>query len=990
MTLSMETTVAVLFGDDFEIKAIERLLRPGPKDAKSWAKDLARFPKLLTLAAETADWSADLDRVKGYLDQRKDLEQTLLLVGEAPARFDTWLSASKHEWPKLGVLRVGPSAERETDQIATALEQVEDLTERRFGGAERARMVALAAGGIAGLALEVWREAHHGMPAPRRRPARRGIRFPRDGSSADYPGRTATPLDREERDTIRKFGDQVIDAYLALTDPNAGDGEKARDAIDALIADEVRFKVRRIATGRTAPKKASGWSPPELLVALVAETVDRDLVPLALYRHAEGFGSPWTHPLDWVVAWTEEESADQPVLVDLDVEIHGEQETKALGELVRNHHARALRAAELEAVAVPAGVGMRLQIRPRRSADGPNAPRSPRQADCLSELLDAVLDELLLLNRPLRAWSSSFFVPFAIDEERKFLALRRQAIEAALSNKTGVELVAFEEDDEQRLYFGADSRDVITPTAAHVKTCHWGFKGCGDVDLDRCLLAVDLPVEGLCFSLDRHGFERPKDLPFRGLRLYFFYAECAALEWRFGEEHPRDDGFRKQGDDDDLEGTPPLWPLLLDGIERPTALGDLLDFNQAARVVYGAFKAEESEADALETLQTLTVDDRVRGRLLLGAEPSADEIEGWFEALLDHVLRAIGIVPVRPDSDCRLLIDERARVVTSAVPLGRAPATEAGRERFQGLLTRLHTVEQMGEGCAYDPAIALDDLARGHYRRFAGAGSHFMVSEQGFAFLGFGDYARAPIHERHMAGVYLRMARLTQFYAAIMRALRHRLARALEGWPPVRGPIRLPAAYQRIERRMLTFNNLVWFTQPSSQIQATELFDLLLDNSRAADERALLTEETERTDNHVEDAIERRGERLVRTLGLLGAPLALFFGLLGLEGFAKPGETGDPAIFAWGWKSLTQIGRSLDAPTWAIAAAISAALGAFLARATHHGWSRRLQLVFGAALAGMVGLALPIWPYEARFAALIAGAIVLAVLCIRLVRRASD
>ena len=495
--------------------------------------------------------------------------------------------------------------------------------------------------------------------------------------------------------------------------------------------------------------------------------------------------SPWTHRLDWVVVFVEgdalPEDAETAALVELAVQTGGDRFGQ-LEELVLERHADALRRAELEAIFERTGDDFALRIQDRRWGKTGAAEAPVERQGCFSALLEGLADELLLLHRPLRAWSSRFFVPFEINDRTTFSDLRRKAIDAA-KRGGGVEFADVR--DEERFYFGTDARKAIVPEVkeilAYRKKSDEDGGGSGDVDLDRRLLVIEIAPERLTMFLDKHVFEGPKELPFRCLRLYFFYAECAALEWGFGGEHAEDGRFAEREARGDLETAPAFWPLLFrEHGDAEMTIGDLLDTNQAARAVYGAFQAEARERFELETLQRLTIKGVCQGQLLLGAKPS-EEIAGWFDGLLRYSFAAIGDGVIDPAKACRLLIDERARVVTSAVPFGGVPETEAGRARFRALLTRFQTVERAGEGHAYDGRVAIEDLEAGYYRRFADFGSHYLLSEQGFAFLGFGDYARSPVHDRHMAGNYARMARLTQFYAAIMRAFQASARRGARG-----------------------------------------------------------------------------------------------------------------------------------------------------------------------------------------------------------------
>lgn len=497
----------------------------------------------------------------------------------------------------------------------------------------------------------------------------------------------------------------------------------------------------------------------------------------------------------------------------------------------------------------PDGVYTRLNL----WAGGSQAPflgaedKTGVDAKLLSELADELLDNLLIGNRPLLAWRTSFFQPLRYETDTATLCLPDHAVFDQA------------EDRQDEHYFLPALKEFVAPVSPaepgdKVKLLRDQSKlrSYRLPELERLELAIE-PANGrprLCFKLSR-------------ARLHLFYDNTAVIEWEVGE---KPESFPQSG---------AFWErLLADRAGSPT-LAQVLDFNAWARFCYSSYVTIKPEDWA--TIRLVDGLDHA-DKLVFGEAVSDSMLVGWFKAFASMVLGQFDIGVDR----CTVMGDERARVLTSVVAAGQQPGLPAGRREMQVMLARLQTVDPFATYHVSDPPFARRELDSGQYKRFAGYGSHFLASSHSFAFLGFvsdkdwsASFPYAIIHAKHMAWLYRRMFLLAQLYNAILNAFAVQIGRdsAQENRRDV---------MQSLRSRFLEFSNGLWFEQVSSQIQGLELFDLMTRQTTIRRDHDVIKEELERLDEYHRALIDEQRAENEANLAHAGVGLAVLAGVIGV------------------------------------------------------------------------------------------------------------
>lgn len=629
----------------------------------------------------------------------------------------------------------------------------------------------------------------------------------------------------------------------------------------------------------------------------------------------------------------------------------------------------------------------------------------------LSDLVECLLGDLLTGNRPVAAWRTSFVQALAVgdpldakdagDDDRDAngtvaappkagtLKVRILAHLDALRHKASqgrCRPQPIDVGDEEWHYFLPHLRDLLVwrPKAANTTDAAW-TEAKEAIETGRAMVSLALPCAGLSLSVHRKGYQGAVTLPITALRLHFLYNDVLLVEWTVEETGPR---IVKQGQGEGSRKTNEVfWPDLLDSrhpaIQRP--LGQVVELNGKLRFTHSAMASEAGEQGRPTTV-TLFRDGHEPETLRHGAGISDSPFTGWYRALL---IEALGLGPedFAPDgapkpgvAQVRALFDDRARVITSVVPVGRRPETDAGRNAFDVMLARLTTVDPYDTGHTCDSAFALKEYRGACYNRYRAWGTQYMAMAHSVVFVGMdNNVTRDLIHLEHMATLYRRMALVAQGYLAILGAFSLAVTDALTLAQDREEA--LTRFYDVLHRGQLEFTNHIWFMRISSQVQAAELFDLMSRQTGCAAEYQLVRDEIQQMQAFLSAAADARKveqvteeERRDRTIAAIALPFVLVFAVLGSQQIA-----GHFVL----WPMLEALTQGLSMPvayTWVPATALALVAAGVMALAVNpelfrswpwigktlhtvkarRAWRRRARafLAVGAALVFALGLAL--------------------------------
>ena len=368
----------------------------------------------------------------------------------------------------------------------------------------------------------------------------------------------------------------------------------------------------------------------------------------------------------------------------------------------------------------------------------------------------------------------------------------------------------------------------------------------------------------------------------RGLRVHFAYNAIVFIECV-------------------VEGAPvvtaegePLWLQLLESGHGAAAgqvrtMAELLDFNEAARMCYSSYQDMDGDRRITELLGSGEAPFGTNARTVVRAAPplKPEAPAGWVASMIDYALQPWG----KSHADVRLMDDERARVVATACPMGRAPLEPTAAARHEVILARFAGIDAGGDRFAYDADFARTELAQQSYRRYDDQGSFYASSGHSLTLLGYGKWARTKLID-HMSTLYAWQFRVALHYSAVLQSLSRMVTQAAASGD---GNYKI---VHEARKRMTTFANGVWFENLTPQIQGQELFELILQRLPVRRQYGELTAEIERFDALEAGALadeqakraaqdERRGKLLAR-LGVFGGML-VGLDALGLPlGYALP------------------------------------------------------------------------------------------------------
>lgn len=562
----------------------------------------------------------------------------------------------------------------------------------------------------------------------------------------------------------------------------------------------------------------------------------------------------------------------------------------------------------------------------------------------LSELANIILDNCLHGQKPLRAWQTTFFQALAIPKDAldptskklHFKICRHtkyrqgcsccqqlQDLQADENEKIKEKPRDFFKDYDLRLqsmfglvetsksarnYLLPALRPNMAPTINEAKTAlnamdlsdnaihpilSWNIP----LDDNWCLTLANLRTDEIedrkIIKVDDDG--QHLTAKFKALTLHWAYDNTIFLEWRFSDETLNktdslaDSSWRYLISDTlDQENKNGGSNLPADAISI-TCVGQAIDFNYGARQCYSAGKRGESDQRRISLIIN-SVDGKTNHQTSLYtdfglSEDETTQLSGWFAVMADeafsHFKRNFCPALTHKNKGVKLLLDERARFVSTIVPIGQQPSLPSGIFRGEVIEARFAGGDDFSEYHFYNRDFAMDELNRGKYSRFSPSTTYYCTSHS-FSLITYGWFGE-NIALVHMREHYARMFLILQASVSIFQKLWSDLievtgneSRARQDFD--RDKLSEIAVSQR--KKMVQFSNIYWFRSLSSQLQGEEIFEKM---------RSALPVEREHDDLNDEIADTERvleAERLQKAendrnlyafmFGILAAFVALF------------------------------------------------------------------------------------------------------------------
>lgn len=517
----------------------------------------------------------------------------------------------------------------------------------------------------------------------------------------------------------------------------------------------------------------------------------------------------------------------------------------------------------------------------------------------LSDLADRFLASVLTTNKPLNRWRTHFIVALSQPapechqngqqgEQSKTCKQPRFDKETLKTFRIGL-LDTYEADgktlkgqDQERAYFLPSLRPLITPGRSTDGETDTDIIGAEDdwhdlhnlpKDCSRALKRDNIPIYTFSYREPDFRIEVENPSKWAGdvnaalgakiteLSVHFCYNGVILIDWTC------------EGKDLSL-GKSPYWQTMLEGktnaISEVSTFGQLLEFNANARYIYSAF-SNKGEQRRIRLSGSLDFKDKTTDYALytdFAAKPPTDpeQPQGWFAALVEIALQDFGL----SHKDVRIVDDERARIVSIAIPAGPRALTPGALAMEERLLARFATVEQANDKHFYDADFARAELKRGLYDRFAtsevypGDGALYVATSHSFVALGYGWFAREFL-VHHMARQYRRMFILTQVYSAVFSTVSSELAELSKRRNKANSDVSLADTTRKLRSRFYGFANCLWYEAVSPQIQGRELFSLMMSQSTARADYEELEREMARTDALAADENEKSEAERRRT-----------------------------------------------------------------------------------------------------------------------------
>lgn len=585
--------------------------------------------------------------------------------------------------------------------------------------------------------------------------------------------------------------------------------------------------------------------------------------------------------------------------------------------------------------------------------------RTGTDAAALDALADRILANLLNGNRPVAGWRLSFSQILGL--KRELTADDIQALCAATRDPNRPVHLQ-QATHEERIYLADQVRDIFAPAISAGQT--GPADGCtalaDALNHGHALISLMIdvgaggrlngqPTGPLSLRYVHNSRASARCAPVVGLRLHLAFRSVLILEVILGDRlNPDPSGEEhlslaaqmqpwKAANEDVPQGwrallTPPAGPVF--------TVADALDWAALGRFTHSGFAEAGLPDDPTPGHVAISLHgpSGMLGHMIRGhaVTPDDQRLTGWFGALIDIAFAALGWDRARLAP--RLLTDDRAHVVHSLVTLGQMPDQAEAVERRLWLRGRLATVDRYYSGPAYDPGATRAEIAAAAYGRFDADGSWFAATSHSFVMWGSGWFARNVIHAVQMPTMYRRLFLITQIQAGVLMQFTaeviRRLPQLVEGdADPVNDQ---RAQFRDLRRRLIRFNDGLWYGDVTTQVQGRELFELMRRQARLDAEYRLIDDKITRTESWLasltEEAaamIERRGARVQAVLFGLGLPVVIAIGLLGLKEFVAGSDAKGEAPI---WDLLSGASAIAHLPVWAVAYIIGCGVSALLYR----------------------------------------------------------
>lgn len=507
----------------------------------------------------------------------------------------------------------------------------------------------------------------------------------------------------------------------------------------------------------------------------------------------------------------------------------------------------------------------------------------------IDQLYKLILSNVMVGNRPLENWQTSFFQPLkiekGIDSAEIFRAVNRGCIEFAPASQ------------DARNYLIGSLQQRIAPTDDQMKqVLESGDWMHADVGKDKTVAPIMSfrikNEENAAYSVTVEKFDgheqNKTDLlveePVKEIFLHISPDGIGILEWRFERDAEIIFGLEDKNQQSDLEKSLKA--------NRISNVAELQEFNNFARMAYRMYG--NNYEVRLCRYDLVTGEKTQSSNIANEAERGAKaEPTGWMGALVTRALNACGIKKgVFSDEGgpvSWLILDERARFVSSMVPKYDVPSLPSSIEAWEIARGRFNEADGHDEKRFYDKAFMNQDLDQATYRRFQyseqcpGSSTLYQATSHSFTMLGFGCFS-ADEALMHMRDIYARMYLLVLFYESTFQTLWLELAQAAKchGGDDVTAQ-----EAQRIKADISAFSNAFWFKTISTQVQGVELFDLMMKRSRAEQDFEELQNQISRSEEIANAVRDRRAEVKRDRFGYLLGVIAIFLAIIEIANYAK-------------------------------------------------------------------------------------------------------
>lgn len=447
--------------------------------------------------------------------------------------------------------------------------------------------------------------------------------------------------------------------------------------------------------------------------------------------------------------------------------------------------------------------------------------RRPDEAPLLAQLADDILNASLGLAQPLAKWTTRMFQVLDLGDKSP-----------TWSKESPQDFEPYKPDLQEQAYLLGYVRRNLCPPEPDDSFLESSLT----LNSFRRKKGLGTPLLAVAFAHNGGNASLRADL--REVLVHFGFNGLAILEWSF------EGGWAKPPEDGE-----PLWERLLSEpqpvAEAVATVGRLLDFNNLARQCYSPYQESGNSDPAVICLDW---PDGERAELeFLKAIPDDDRVpEGWFHLLARRCLHPFGL-----GDGCRLLLDDRSRLVSGVALAGARPGTvPEALGRHQAVFARLADVAGAGDGYPYGAAFSRRTLKAIAYRRFEDWSTLFAIDDHALVAHSYGGFGYKHIVGRQIGGVYRRLYLIGLFYQASFHKFSENIIdlakQAAESGADRPGS--LADKVHELRVKFLDFANALWFDDVSPQIQGVDMFRLLAERMRLHAQYREVTAELERFD----------------------------------------------------------------------------------------------------------------------------------------------